>query len=112
MAHSTGYKDRLGFVKPSPKFQTNLINEILDDLNKPENTKYQDFFVNWFKPYLYTKKKYNPMLGSYKKVKIKDKLLPLETWWEKETLLKKEHLIRKIPRDGYSFMASLAGIME
>ena len=63
MSHSVGYnKDSLGYVKLSPKFQSNLMNEILDNLNKAENAKYQDFFVNWFKPYLYTKKKYNPMM--------------------------------------------------
>ena len=51
MARIIGYnKDNLGFVIPSPKFQTNLMNESVDDLNKTENTKYQDFFVNWFKP--------------------------------------------------------------
>ena len=67
MLHSVGYiKDSLSYAKPSPKFQSTLMNEILDNLNKAENAKYQDFFVNWFKPFLYTKQKFNPMVGSYK----------------------------------------------
>ena len=63
------------------------MDEILDDLNKTENAKYQDFFVEWFKPFLYTKQKFNPMVEADKKVKIKEKLLPIETWW-----------VRKIPK--------------
>ena len=81
------------------------MNEILDDLNKTENAKYQDFFVNWFKPFLFTNQKFNPMVGAYKKVKFKEKLYPLETWWERQALFKKDYLIWKIPKNGYSSMA-------
>ena len=56
------------------KFQCALMDKILDDLNKPENAKYQTFLCEWFKPFLYEKQKFNPMVGTYHKVKIKEKL--------------------------------------
>ena len=89
MSHSVSYvKNSIGYAKPSPKFQSTLMDKILDELNKTENAKYQDFFVDWFN----TKEKFNPMVGAYKKIKIKEKLHPLEAWWEREALLKKDYL--------------------
>ena len=82
----------------SQKFQSALMDEILDDLNKPENAKYQTFFCEWFKPFLYAKQKMNPMVGTYQKVKIKEKLDEIDEWWTRAAFMKIDHLTRKIPQ--------------